>query len=70
MVSVVVFPTRAHMSGADRNQQSCVDAALRLVDRALAGHKILRNEIRAGRVRVDSMVEDALPEPPAESDNL
>lgn len=53
-----------HMSGFERNQEACIEGVLRMVDAALTSHKVLREEIRAGRVRVDGMVRDALPVPP------
>lgn len=48
------------MKHAEAQQIAKVDAVLRMVDGALSAHRTLRTSIRAGRRRVDDMVEEVL----------
>lgn len=52
----------------DEAQQCTVDATLAAVEQFLTRHKMLRDEIRAGNVRVGAMALQAISPAPTEPD--
>ena len=48
------------VKATEKAQQQCVDSVLITVERTLAQQKTVREGIRAGRIRVDQLVDDAL----------
>lgn len=60
--SLVYVPSYAGagVRASERAQASAVDAALRAVEKMLVSQKTIRDGIRAGHIRVDTMIADAL----------
>lgn len=50
----------AAVKATERQQQQCVDSALVMVERVLSHQQDVRRQIRDGRIRVDTLVGDAL----------